>query len=412
MNIPHIFLHKIKPVVFDRFPAGVWLMTGIDTLIQIGFSISWPFLALYLHGERQIPMSLVGTVFLIGGLFAASTNLIGGMFSDRIGRKHLLMVISGAGIIAYSCFALLVGFSAPVWLIFVVYIMSRGIIGTIQPTISAIVADLAPKDRLTESYAVIRVGGNLGFALGPAIGGYLSMFLSFGWLLGIAAITCVIVILLVTLFLKETSTDNRERVDIRSTIKVATDSRFLIFSIFCLILFASMAQLGSTLSIFTVNHLDFTIAQYGLLLTLNGIIVIIFQYPIAFLMNKFPRHRGLILGSILYAIGYSSLGWIKSFNWAMVSIFIITAGEITFSPIASSVVAESSPANWRGRYMGFFSLSQTLGGSFAPLFGGILLDIFPSEPILLWGIIGLVGILPAIGFSWWGRKQFKKQPTQ
>lgn len=409
MNSPGILFRRLKTVIFDRFPPGVWLMTFIDTLIQIGFSISWPFLALYLHDERHLSMSVVGVMFLIGGLFAAGTNLVGGMFSDRIGRKRLLMMISGMGIVAYSCLALLVGFSAPVWLIVIVYIASRGIIGTIQPTISAIVADLSPSDRLTESYALIRVGGNIGFAVGPAIGGYLRMFLSFGWLLGIASVTCAIVIVLVLFFLKDTFTGNLERVDIRSTLRVARDYRFLLFSLFCLLLFASMAQLGSTLSVFTVDRIGFTTAQYGLLLSTNGVIVFLFQYPIAFLMNKFPRDRGLILGSLLYTIGYTSLGWVTSFNWAMASIFIITAGEITFSPIASSVVAESAPASWRGRYMGFFSLSQTLGASFAPLFGGILLDVFPYEPKILWGIIGIVGILPAIGFSWWGRRQFKKQ---
>ena len=110
-----------------------------------------------------------------------------------------------------------------------------------------------------------------------------------------------------------------------------------------ILLFASMAQLGSTLSVFSVDRLAFTTAQYGLLLTTNGIIAAVFQYPVAIWMNKFPRYRGLILGSILYAIGYTSFGWVKSFDWGLVSMAIITAGEITFSPIASSVIAESAP---------------------------------------------------------------------
>jgi MFS family permease len=168
-----------------------------------------------------------------------------------------------------------------------------------------------------------------------------------------------------------------------------------------------MAQLGSTLSVFSVDRLLFTTAQYGLLLTTNGIIVAILQYPVARFMNKFPRDRGLILGSVFYAIGYFSLGWVQDFNWALISIAVITAGEITFSPIASSVVAESAPQNWRGRYMGFSGLSQTIGMSFAPLFGGVLLDAFPTEARLVWGLIALVGLIPTAGFYWWGRHKFK-----
>lgn len=384
-------------------------MAAVDIMITIGFSISIPFLALYLHNERQVPMSLVGMLFLASGFFTAGTNLIGGMFSDRIGRRRLLIALSAIGILAYISLAISVSLNTPVWLIFFVYIASRGITGMTQPTISAIIADLAPNNRLTESFAFVRVGGNIGFAVGPALGGYLRTFLSYGWLLSLAAVSCGLVTLLVFFFLHESFKGSKEHVDIRTTLAVANDRRFLIFSIFSLLLFASMAQLGSTLSVFSVDRLLFTTAQYGLLLTTNGIIVAIFQYPVARLINKFPRNVGLILGSIFYAIGYFSLGWVNEFSWAIVSIAVITAGEITFSPIASSVVAESAPPDWRGRYMGFSGLSQTIGMSFAPLFGGVLLDVFPTEARLVWGLIALVGLIPTAGFYWWGRHKFKSR---
>ena len=407
---PNKLSRKLKVSIFNRFPRGIWVMTGVDILLTIGFSISMPFLALYLHNERNISMSLVGMLFLISGIVTALANLIGGVLADHFGRRKTVMMMSGFAVLAHAGLAVLIALGAEVWLIFTAYIVARGIIGMMQPAESAIIADVAPKERLTESYAFVRVGGNIGFALGPAMGGYLLTFLSYAWLIGIAALTCGLVALLVLLQLHETFKGSAERADIRSTLAVARDHRFLIFSLFSLLLFASMAQLGSTLSVFSVDRLAFTTAQYGLLLTTNGIIVAVFQYPVAIWMNKFPRYRGLILGSILYAIGYTSFGWVKSFDWGLVSMAIITAGEITFSPIASSVIAESAPFNWRGRYMGFAGLSQTVGVSFAPLFGGVLLDAFPHESRLLWGLIGLVGLIPAFGFIWWGRTKFKPSP--
>jgi MFS family permease len=82
---------------------------------------------------------------------------------------------------------------------------------------------------------------------------------------------------------------------------------------------------------------------------------------------------------------------------------IITAGEVVFSPISSAVVAQSAPQDKRGRYMGFFALSQTIGFSLSPLFGGVLLDVFPTNNIALWGIIASVGLVAAIGFWQWGK---------
>ncbi len=203
-------------------------MMGLDTFITIGFSIALPFLAIYLHDERALPMSLVGTIFLVGGLCSAGTNIIGGMLSDRFGRRRLLLMVSSAGIFANAVLALLIGMSASIWAIALVYILARGTTGITQPTIAAIIADLSPKDRLTESYALVRIGGNVGFALGPAIGGYLIAFISYGWLLSISALTCVIVTVLMYFFLQESFVGSKERVDFRSTLAVALDRPFLI----------------------------------------------------------------------------------------------------------------------------------------------------------------------------------------
>jgi MFS family permease len=394
---------RLNNNIFKRFPPGIWLMTLVDMFVTIGFSIALPFLALYLYNERGLPMSVVGVIFLVSGLCTAGTNMIGGMLSDRFGRRRLFIVITTVSIFAYAAVAVLIGISAPVWLIAVVYITARSIIGTINPTVMAIVADLAPKERLTETYAFIRVGGNIGFALGPALGGYLMTFLSYGWLLSISALTCLIVALLIIFFLRESFAGGGEKVDLRSTLAVARDHPFLVFIACSVLLVLSVAHLGSTLSVFAVDRMGFTTAQYGLLLTTNGIMVAVTQYPVAYVVSKFSKSTGLIMGSLFYVIGYLTLGWITSYRWAILSMIIITSGEVVFSPISSAVVAESAPSDKRGRYMGFFALSQTLGFSLSPLFGGVLLDIFPTNNMALWGIIASVGLVAGAGFWWWGK---------
>jgi len=183
---------------------------------------------------------------------------------------------------------------------------------------------------------------------------------------------------------------------------VATNRVFLTFTGLNLLVFLTMGQLGSTLSVFTVDRMGFSTAQYGFLLTLNGLIVVFFQYPIARGVDRLVKSRGLILGSLLFGLGYLSLDWVGSFNWALAAIVVITAGEIVFSPLTLSVAAEPSPPDWRGRYMGFFGLSQTLGVSLGPLSGGVLLDTFPTDPRYIWGTITFVAFIAAVGFQRWG----------
>jgi MFS family permease len=385
----------------DRFPSGIWLMMGLDTFLTAGNSMVFPFVALYLHNERGLPMSLVGTIFLARGLFTGAANVIGGMLSDRFGRKRLLLAVLGFNVVTYVILAFLIGFAAPVWIIALVYIVAQG--GIVNPTISAIVADLSPAGRLAEAYAVVRIGGNVGFALGPAIGGFLIAIISYGWLLAISAGMYVIITVLIIFFLRESFSGSKTGVSLRSTLAVAGDRPFVVFALVSVLLVLSIGHLGSTLSVFTVERLGFTTAQYGLLLTANGLMVVLLQYPVTHLVNKLPKARGLALGSLFYVLGWSSFGWVNGFGLGILAIMVITLGEVTLVPISSAVVAEAAPEDRRGRYMGFFALSQTLGYSLSPLFGGVLLDAFPAEPRLLWGIIGGVGAVAAVGFHMWGR---------
>jgi len=397
-------IQDLRRDVFGRFKAGIWTITAIELLSAAGFSICLPFLSLYLYLERGLPMTLVGMFILIAGLCSAAAQMVGGVLSDRFGRRPLLIGAAGIRVPLYLGMAVLIWFSAPVWAIIVIYIAGQSVGMMVHPVTSAMVADLSPKDRLTETYGLLRVGRNLGWAAGPAVGGYLATFLPYSWLFGVAALTSALAFCVILLFLRESFRGAAEQVDFRSMFSAATDRTFLMFTGVSLLVFLTMGQLVSTLSVFTVDRIGFSTVQYGLLLTMNGVIVVLFQYPVARGVARLAKSTALILGSLLYGLGFLSLGWVGSFAWALVAIVVITAGEIIFSPSALSVVGELSPLDRRGRYMGFFGLSEILGMSVGPLVGGILLDAFPTDPRFIWGTIAFLAFVAAVGFHWWGRR--------
>jgi MFS family permease len=64
-----------------------------------------------------------------------------------------------------------------------------------------------------------------------------------------------------------------------------------------------------------------------------------------------------------------------------------------------NLVANFSPENLRGRYMGVFGIFNSFGWSIGPLVGGVLLDLAAGRPRLLWGVIASLTVLAAIGFA-------------
>jgi MFS family permease len=399
--------------IFHRFEPELWVITITQFFIVIGFSICIPFLCLYLHipflclylhQDRGLSMTLVGMILLVAGLCSAISQALGGALSDRFGRRPILLIATLVSVFSFSGLAVVIGISAPVWAIAVVYIAGRSILTTTRPVISAMVADFTSKERLTEAYGILRIGANMGWAAGPAIGGYLATFLPYGWLFGIAPLTCGIVSLIVFFFIRESSHVVSKKVGFRSMLTVANDRPFLVFAVISILLFIVMGQMVSTLSIFTVELVDFSKVQFSLLLALNGLIVILFQYPMTLALRRIAKFRALILGSLLYAFGYLSLGWITQFGWALVAMAVITGGEIIHAPISLSVIGELSPEDQRGRYMGLFGLSQTIGIAVGPLIGGVLIDAFPFNPELIWTPVALIALIAAVGYYWWGRR--------
>ena len=228
---------RLRDDVFGRFDRGIWGLTVIQLFTTAGFSVCLPFLALYLHQERGLPMMLVGSMFLVAGLCSAGTQMVGGMLSDRFGRRRILLGVTGVSIFFYSGLATSIGLSAPIWVIALIYIIARSVLATIRPAISAMVADLAPKDRLTETYGLLRVGGNVGFAAGPAVGGYLMTFLPYAWLFGLTTFAWALAFLVTLFFLRESFHGMVEQVGFRSMLSVATNRGFLIFTGLSLLVF-------------------------------------------------------------------------------------------------------------------------------------------------------------------------------
>lgn len=392
-------IRHLPGIIFNRYQPGVWIISLIGVLNSVAISLSLPFLALYLHENRGISMSLVGVIVLISGISSLIAQLLAGMITDKLGRRPLLKVTMSTSIILYAAMAILIGISAPVPVITTVYALVRAVLSMQRPAIQSVVADLAPKERLTETFGLLIVGGNLGFAAGPALGGFLAESLTYAWLFGVGAGILAAALIITVFFMKESFEGSTERVALSSIISAGKDRNLLIFTGICLLLFLVAGQLSSTLSVYTVTHAGLSTAQYGTLLTLNGLMITVLQYPLTRITARLPASFTLTGGALLYAAGYFTLTWVGPYSLALAAMAIITAGEIFCTPTIMTVVGKLAARNWRGRYMAFFGIAETLGMTMGPLAGGILLDSFTESPMYVWGIIALLAVLAAVGFG-------------
>ncbi len=379
-------------------------MVGIQLITAVGFSISLPYLSLYLHRQRGLSMTAVGGIMMASALAAAAFRLLGGELSDRFGRRPVLLFSLGLRVGLFGGMAGLLALSGPIWAIALDYILVRLTGALAMPAISAMVADLVPVDRRNEGYGILRAGTNLGWGAGPAIGGYLAAVYPYHVLFAFTTLASLLSLALALAFARESQRQREEGVGIRALLETFTDRHFIPFVALALPVLVVGGQLVSTLSVFVVDRLGYSEAAFGGMLTLNGFLVAALQYPLAVLLQRWPRLVGLIAGSLLYGFGYLLFGWLQAYGWLLGTMVVVTLGEMLFAPTSSAVVADLAPPARRGRYMGAFGLAESFGWSAGPFLGGILLDLFPEDPRSMWGIISSLSLVAAVGFiPWWRR---------
>jgi len=376
-----------------------WTLFFVQLIVAVGFGAAMPFVSIYLHAERGMPMAHVGTIMLVSALVAAAGRIAGGELADRVGRRPLILGGMAARVMVFGWMAYAIYARESVWIVGGVFVAVRMVGGLVRPGLSAMVADVVGPEKRVEAYALFRIGQNAGWAMGPAIGGFL-VTTSYASLFLLTTGASLIGLLLMA-FLAGESIQRAEtsRFSFRRVIDVARDARFLVFCAWSMLLYLVMGQFASTLAVFSTEIVGIAEGQLGILFTINGIVVVLFQWPAARLADRIGLRNGLVLGCLLYAVGYFSVSFASGFSLLIASMVVITLGEVVFSPTSMAAVANMAPVQRVGRYMGFFGLTEALGWSLGPFVGGHLFDALASAPVLLWGIIGAIGIVAALGFA-------------
>ncbi len=407
-----------RRALFQRDRRLLHLFLG-RVLSSVGFSIVIPFLGLYLHGTRGVSMTMVGGLFFVAALAGGLGQVLGGEWSDRRGRKFVLVLSQLMRAVAFLGLGLAVMVHAP-FFVFAILTSLSAIAGRMfEPPSGAMVADIAEGPRRAEYYGVIRIGGNLGWALGPAIGGFLAA-LSYATLFLIAAGVLLAAAAVMALKVEETSPRRRARQSadtsaptgvpevgpttgggsfgFRESVETLRDPVFLRYCLTSLVLFTVMSQLISTLSVYAVEWAGLTKVELGVIYALNGLMVVFLQFPAVRLIGRIRLTSALALGAVFYGLGYGMMGLGGGFVLLATAMFVTTIGEIVSTPPSLNLVANFSGETTRGRYMGVFGLFNSFGWSAGPLVGGILLDLARGRPMILWGTIMGIAFLAALGY--------------
>jgi len=380
----------------------------------MGLSLVMSFLGIYIVETRGYPAVIYGVICLAANLGQSWSNAWAGNLSDRIGRRPLITRALFVRSIFIAALGTQVMYDAPLWSLAVNIIISSSLRGCFEPVAYALVSDVVTDDQRIAAFGLQRMGTNLGWAIGPALGGTLTLVVPYGAVFYFAAggmvIAAFVTMTIVDPVKARTTTTAADTGDLRGALREALADplvKLLLAGTFLCALLET--QMFSTMSIYMTDVLHLQKHDVGVLYTINGLGVLCLQLPALAVIRRLGIATTLPWSSLVDALGFALIGVASGLPGGIVAMMTLTGAEVIFDPSHQTAIAEVADPKRRGRTFGVVGFAQTIGIALAPLVGGILLDVFGSRGtsghVTMWALIACFGLGQAVCFTMYVRRR-------
>lgn len=381
---------------FGGLSREVWLLAAVMFVNRCGMMVI-TFLTIYLTKELSFSVYQAGIVMSFFGLGSLTGSFIGGWLTDRIGYHRVMfwsLFLSGICLVAAMYLQTFLQFCIGFFII-------STIGDSLRPANLTAVGIYSKEENRTRSLSLIRLAFNFGLGIGPALGGFVAMTYGYHYIFILDGFTCISAALLFSMALPYKAPTAKEKADRKtpSTSRSAyKDVFFLRYIFFIFLSMVTFMHLFTILPMYWEQHFHLNEAHVGFLLGLNGIIIGIIEMPVVYVVEKkYPLFPLIIFGTLLIGLSYlifTMIDWWVGIT--VVSMLLITFGEIINFPFMNTVALNRAPADRRGEYMGLYGMSFSLALIIAPTFGGWIVRDYGWNT--LWYILTGLSIIAILGF--------------
>ncbi|MDZ8240002.1 MAG: MFS transporter [Nostoc sp. ChiQUE01a] len=367
----------------------LFLTVFIDLL---GFGIILPILPLYAEqfGAKPNEATLLVAIYsLMQFLFAP----LWGSFSDRYGRRPILLLTLSGSVIAYIG----LGIANSLWILFIARSLAGIMAGNIA-TAQAYIADITTPANRARGMGAIGAAFGLGFILGPAIGGILTgpdpnnanfhLPSLFAAGLSLLALLCALILLPESLnseIKAKIQAHQHHRPQLNWVELSRRPQLCILIGIYFLVTFA-VAAMDSTLALWSKQELNWGPQQTSYLFAFMGIVSTIIQGGlIGFLKKHLGEIKLLFLGIFGLGLGLLLIGFSQSLIFLLIATALVAWGISITQPILNSLISQITAPEEQGQILGIASSSSALARIGGPTWAGASFMKFGSSAPFLSG---------------------------
>ncbi len=380
---------------FGGLSRNAWML-ALVMLINRSGTMVMPFLGIYLTSALGFSLKEAGIILSCFGVGSMAGSFLGGWLTDKFGSfyiQFLSLVIGGILFIVVS------GITAFYSLAIAVFILSL-VAESFRPANSSSVSFYARPENISRAFSLNRMAINLGFSIGPALGGLLAA-ISFKWLFIADGVTCIAAGLFFFFYFRNVKghqpTPKHQVIEDGKFKNAYHDYRFLIFIVLTAAFATIFFQLFVSLPLYYRDVYHLSEGKIGGLIAFNGVIVFTLEMVMVYILSHRVKISKLIaIGLILVGAGFAVLNTYAHPSVLVVGMIILSIAEIFAMPFMLTYAVQRSGISNRGSYMGLYSFAYSTGHVLSPLISTWIIDTHGFVP--LWWLSGIFSALTGIGF--------------
>ncbi|MCL4320071.1 MAG: MFS transporter [Candidatus Thermoplasmatota archaeon] len=367
---------------------NVKIVTVSSAIRGLGYSSIWIYSSIYMTKFLGLSTFFAALVFMSGGIVSSFAQYGGGRLGDRIGHKKVFTLFLSTVFLMSLILAVSKFINGSI----ILFPLSFGAImvlnGFQSPSSNALVS--RSSNVQLKGFSIMRVGNNLGWGFGPAMGGFILSYFGFPGIFYFFTVTALISFL-ISLKVRNIPLNIEEK-----HLKFNTSNLALIvISVSALLIFMVQAQETISLSLYSDGIFSGQYYEIGLVYMLNGLLVAFTQPFFYKISRKIGEFQALILGGLIYTLGFASYGLDSNLIQMLVSTAVFTMGENLSFPNGYSIVASISRKEKIGTNIGIYNAFCSAGRAFGPLLGGAFLPVISSH-ILFWIYVTFPGFIATV----------------
>ena len=379
---------------FQGLSKEIWLLSFVTFINRAGAMVI-PFLSIYLEDEKSFTLPQVGWIMTSFGLGSLAGTWIGGKLTDRIGFYKVItssLFLGGLGFIGLqfmdSFYTHCIGVFTLIFLA-----------DAYRPAIFVACDAYSKPKNITRSIALIRLAINLGFIIGPVTGGLIIAKIGYTSLFWIDGVTCIFAAILIFVLLKPKMIADKIKEEISSKEGLPPYRNFAYMLFFVIMVLGSMMFVlyFSLLPLYYKNEYQLSEDLIGLLLVVNGIIIVLFEMPLVGWLEriKLSKTMATFWGMVFLGLSFIVLNFTSWIGILVVGMILMTIGEMIGSPFSNALALEMSPKGRKGSYMGLYSMSFSMSHILGHNGGMNMVDKFGYETTwyVISGILLIVSLL-------------------